>query len=41
VQNDPKFAVTYLEEKRLMLNALTHADERLVAVARTQIRGAA
>lgn len=40
VQNDPKFAVTYLAEKRAMLDALTHADERLIAVARQQIRGA-
>jgi (p)ppGpp synthase/HD superfamily hydrolase len=37
VQNDPKFAVTYLEEKRLLLDMLTHADDRLVAVARNQI----
>lgn len=37
VQNDPKFAVTYLEEKRLMLDVLTHADERLLDVARAQI----
>lgn len=37
VRNDPKFALVYLEEKRLMLDALTQADDRLVAVARTQI----
>jgi (p)ppGpp synthase/HD superfamily hydrolase len=37
VQNDPKFAVTYLEEKRLLLDVLDHADDRLVAVARNQI----
>jgi (p)ppGpp synthase/HD superfamily hydrolase len=37
VQNDPKFAVTYLEEKRLLLDVLTHADDRLIAVARNQI----
>jgi len=41
VQHDPKFAVVYLEEKRLLLDALTRADERLVAVARAQIGGAA
>jgi len=40
VQNDPKFAVTYLAEKRLMLDVLTRADERLVAVARRQLAGA-
>lgn len=37
VQNDPKFAVVYLEEKRLLLDALTRADDRLKAVARAQI----
>ena len=37
VKHDPKFAVTYLEEKRLLLNVLTLADTRLVAIARTQI----
>lgn len=41
VQNDPRFAVLYLEEKRLLLDVLKEADARLVAVARTQIRGAA
>jgi guanosine-3',5'-bis(diphosphate) 3'-pyrophosphohydrolase len=41
VQNDPKFAVVYLEEKRLLLNVLTRADERLLAVARRQIGSAA
>ncbi len=34
VQHDPKFAVTYLEEKRLLLEALTKADPRLLALAR-------
>jgi (p)ppGpp synthase/HD superfamily hydrolase len=36
VQHDPKFAVTYLEEKRLLLDVLTKADPRLVAIARRQ-----
>lgn len=40
VQHDPKFAVVYLEEKRLLLDVLTQADQRLVAVARAQIGGA-
>ena len=36
VRHDPKFAVTYLEEKRLLLDVLTKADPRLVALARAQ-----
>lgn len=36
VQHDPKFAVTYLEEKRLLLNVLIKADPRLVEIARAQ-----
>ena len=36
VQHDPKFAVVYLEEKRLLLDALTEADARLVQIARLQ-----
>lgn len=36
VQHDPKFAVTYLEEKRLLLDVLTKADPRLVEIARAQ-----
>jgi guanosine-3',5'-bis(diphosphate) 3'-pyrophosphohydrolase len=36
VQHDPKFAVIYLEEKRLLLDAMTKADPRLVEIARTQ-----
>ncbi len=40
VQHDPKFAVTYLEEKRLMLDVLTKADKRLVEVARAQLEAA-
>ncbi|MFU2071116.1 guanosine polyphosphate pyrophosphohydrolase [Bordetella hinzii] len=38
VQHDPKFAVTYLEEKRLLLDALTKADPRLLQIARNQIQ---
>ncbi len=34
VMHDPKFAVTYLEEKRLLLDRLTKADRRLVTLAR-------
>ncbi len=33
VKHDPKFAVTYLEEKRLLLDVLTKADPRLRALA--------
>jgi len=36
VEHDPKFAVVYLEEKRLLLDVLTKADKRLVAMARSQ-----
>jgi guanosine-3',5'-bis(diphosphate) 3'-pyrophosphohydrolase len=36
VKHDPKFAVTYLEEKRLLLDVLTSADPRLVEIARKQ-----
>lgn len=36
VEHDPKFAVTYLEEKRLMLDVLASADPRLVEIARGQ-----
>jgi (p)ppGpp synthase/HD superfamily hydrolase len=36
VMHDPKFAVTYLEEKRLLLDVLTKADPRLVEIARKQ-----
>lgn len=36
VQHDPKFAVVYLEEKRLLLDVLTKADPRLLALAREQ-----
>jgi len=37
VRYDPKFAVVYLEEKRLLLDVLTNADQRLVAIARAQV----
>lgn len=36
VMHDPKFAVTYLEERRLLLDVLTKADPRLLAMARAQ-----
>lgn len=36
VKHDPKFAVTYLEEKRLLLAAMTKADPRLHALASKQ-----
>lgn len=36
VKHDPKFAVTYLQEKRLLLDVLTKADPRLVEIARQQ-----
>lgn len=36
VKHDPKFAVTYLEEKRLLLDVLTKADPRLLEIARVQ-----
>lgn len=36
VKHDPKFAVTYLEEKRLLLDVMTKADPRLMAMARAQ-----
>jgi (p)ppGpp synthase/HD superfamily hydrolase len=36
VQHDPKFAVVYLAEKRLLLDVLDKADPRLRALARSQ-----
>lgn len=36
VMHDPKFAVTYLEEKRLLLDVMAQADPRLLALARYQ-----
>jgi (p)ppGpp synthase/HD superfamily hydrolase len=35
VMHDAKFAVTYLEEKRLLLDVLTLADKRLLNLARS------
>lgn len=35
VLHDPKFAVIYIEEKRLLLGALTQADPRLLNIARS------
>lgn len=40
VQHDPDFAVVYLEEKRLLLDVLTKADTRLLAIARSQTAAA-
>lgn len=37
VMHDPKFAVTYLEEKHLLLDVMTKADPRLLALARSQL----
>jgi guanosine-3',5'-bis(diphosphate) 3'-pyrophosphohydrolase len=39
VQHDPKFAAIYLEEKRLLLDVMTAADPRLLAMVREQIGG--
>lgn len=36
VLHDPKFAVTYIEEKRLLLDVLEQADPRLREIAREQ-----
>ncbi len=36
VMHDPKFAEVYLEEKRLLLDVMTAADPRLIAIARAQ-----
>lgn len=36
-RHDPKFAEVYLEEKRLLLDALTQADSRLLQRARDQV----
>ena len=40
VKHDPKFAVVYLEEKRLLLDVLTKADPRLLEIARSQAAAA-
>lgn len=37
LRHDPKFAKVYLVEARLMLDALTRADSRLLKIAREQI----
>lgn len=37
VKHDPKFALTYLEEKRLLLDVLVRADPRLRDLAREQV----
>lgn len=36
VEHDPKFAIVYLQEKRLLLDVLTKADKRLIEIARSQ-----
>jgi guanosine-3',5'-bis(diphosphate) 3'-pyrophosphohydrolase len=36
VKHDPNFAVVYLREKRQLLEVLTQADPRLLALARSQ-----
>lgn len=36
--HDPKFAVVYLEEKRLLLDRLTDADQRLMQLAKEQAK---
>ena len=41
VQHDPKFAAVYLEEKRMLLDVLTKADPRLLAIAREQAKAPA
>jgi guanosine-3',5'-bis(diphosphate) 3'-pyrophosphohydrolase len=40
VMHDPAFARVYLEEKRLLLERLTDADQRLLALARMRARSA-
>ena len=37
VRHDPKFAAVYLDEVRQLLDVLTRADTRLLAMAREQI----
>lgn len=36
VMKDPNFSIVYLEEKQLLLDVLSGADERLVKIAREQ-----
>lgn len=38
VKHDPEFALTYLAEKRVLLDAMTKADPRLVKIAREQTK---
>lgn len=38
ILHDPKFAVTYLEEMRLLLDVLTKADTRLINIARQLVK---
>lgn len=38
VMHDPKFAETYLQEKRTLLKALMKADERLLSLARQMVQ---
>ena len=38
VAHDPKFAKLYLEEKRLLLEVLTNANPKLVAIAKNQVK---
>ena len=38
VEYDPGFAVTYMREKRLLLDVLTKADPALLAIAEGQVR---
>jgi (p)ppGpp synthase/HD superfamily hydrolase len=37
VEHDPKFAKTYLEEKKLLLEVMTRGDAKLLAIARSHI----
>jgi hypothetical protein len=37
MQHDEKFAVTYLAEKRMLLEVMTKGDPGLMAQARSQI----
>lgn len=37
VLHDPKFAVTYLEEKRLLLEVMTKADPKIRAIAMSMV----
>jgi (p)ppGpp synthase/HD superfamily hydrolase len=38
IQHDPNFAVRYMREKRALLNVLTKADARLLAIAESQVQ---